>query len=237
MEANHKENKINDKLTIYNVRSTLGITIGQDLKNEGFSIDSKFTQLKKKIGKGNEIRISFDCYDYKPARIEFRLILVFVIKDIDDEAELFYTFCGEQYNKGWTIVLNEGDFHQKVKFLQPKFRNAATHIVTNNETLNEGIEDCRKVLREEIIPMLPKFSNLSEFQNFVLTNYDEILRLGIEVPSLIAAKLHSKEALIKLVDYLWNKLGLELKSDLHIMKKLVGNIIRFSDEKSSLTTN
>lgn len=221
---------MNDMITIGKLREKIGLTIGRDLVSEGFSLDNRITKAKKKINKKNDIVILFDCYDYNPVKVEFRLLLVFKISELEEESRMYYQYCNEEYSGGKSFVLCEGDFHPKVSHLDQKLRSAATHIVADSVTLKEGIEDCRKVLKDEIIPMLPKFSILKEFQNMVLNDYGTIRRLGLIIRSLMAAKLHSHKALVNLVDYLWDELKLESKSDLHIMKKLVRGIIPYSDK-------
>jgi hypothetical protein len=224
-----------NKLTIRELRKIIGETLGSELAKEDFILDSKLMTAKKKVEKKNLITIYFDCYDYSPRRIEFRLLFNFRISELDEETKKYYSYCAEDYQAGVSLSLSEGDFHPKVRHLDKKMRSAFTHVITNQQNLDENIKDCRGVLKEIIIPQLGKFSVLSKFQEFVFANYNLLIPLGITIQGLIAAKLHSKEKLKMLVDYLWRELDLESKSDLHLMRKLVTNIIPYSDETESMS--
>jgi hypothetical protein len=216
--------------TIKNLREIIRSTIGQDLVNEGFVLDSTISSAKKKIDRRNKIKISFDYYDFSPGRIEFRILLAFFISDINDEIEKYYKYCNEEYYKlSPTITLTEGDFHPKVKDLEPKLRNAAMHIISDRESLDEGIEDCRNILKKEILPKLPYFSTLNKFQDFVMSDYEFVTKFDIIIPSIIALKLKGRDELVNLVNFIWSKLNLETKAESHILKKLVGNIISYTD--------
>lgn len=227
MENNLNEQLADQKLSIKKVRESLASIVGLDLTNEGFKIDKKLSGAKKTISKKNKIEIKFDCYDYLPSSIEFRLIIIFSIEEIDNEADLLYKYSNEVYNKGYTIILTEGDFHPKSKNLNPKLRNAATHILTNMEMLNEATHDCQSVVRNEIIPYLSRYSKLEEFQKYIMSDFDHVINYGLFVPALIATKLMGNEELDKLVNFLWEKLKLDSKSSEHIQRKLVTNIYSY----------
>ena len=220
----------NTKLSVKLLRETLTETIGHDLMNEGFSIDSNKTKIKKKIKK-NLITVFLDCYDFLPAKIEFRLLLIFRIHELDAETKLFYDYLGEDYTKGKSFILSEGDFHPKVKAMDHKQRNAATHIVSDFNTLKEGIDDCRKILSNEIIPQFANFSELNKFQNYILNHYEEIIRLGLIIPGIIAAELKSKDELFRLTNFLWEELELETASDANFFKKVINGIKVFSEKE------
>ncbi|HVG16872.1 MAG TPA: hypothetical protein VM935_18010 [Chitinophagaceae bacterium] len=229
MEVTSKQNNISDLPTIMELRKALVPLIAQDFANLGYKADSKLNYIRRKTGKGDEQKISLNCYDHKPVRIEFRLIIQVAIKRIDDETKKFYEYLNEQYNGGPTIILCEGDFHHKVKHLEPKLRNAATHIISNKSEMKEAIEDCRKVLGEEIAPQLEAFSDFDRFQDYILKDYDAILRLQLVEPSLMAAKLHSRTELVRLVNYLWDALNLASMNEANYTRRFVENLIPYSD--------
>ena len=229
MAAVKNHNDFGFELTVSNLRRNLNNTIGIDLIKEGFTIDSRLTTLKRKTNTKNEIQIELDCYDYKPSHLEFRLALRSKLKEIENEAKKFYDFLGEQYTPRWTIMLTEGDFHPKSRLMERKLRKSASHGITDEQSMNVAISDCRTILNNEIIPQLSKFSDLEKFQDFVLDDFDSVIRLDLFLPSIIAAKLKSRQALIKLVDYLWIKKALDSKGENDFMKKLVANIIPYAD--------
>ena len=217
------------ELTVSNLRRNLSNVLGIDLMKEGFTINSGLTTFKRKINSKNEIQIELDCYDYKPSNLQFKLGLRCKLKEIENEAKKFYAFLGFEYVPHWTILLTEGDFHPQTRLLEHKLRKAAIHIVEDEQSMNVAISDCREVLKNDIMPYLSKFSDLEKYQDFVLNDFDSVDRLSLFLSGILAAKLKSKEALIKLVDHLWTKNTLDSKSDEDYMKKFVANIIRYAD--------
>lgn len=159
-----------------------------------------------------------------PSSIEFRLVIIFSLAEIDNEAELLYKFSNEIYNRGFTIILAEGDFHPKTKELNAKSRNAATHILTDIKRLDEAINDCRGVLHHEIIPSFNRYIHLNAFQDYIFDDLNVVIKYGLLVPSLIAAKLKGRAALDKLVGFLWKTLELDSKNPEYLIRKLVTNI-------------
>lgn len=151
------------------------------------------------------------------------------LKEIENEAKKFYAFLGKEYIPRWTIMLTEGDVHPKARHLERKLRKSATHRITDEKSMNEAISDCREVLKSEIIPHLSKFSDLEKFQDFVMSDFDSVIRLDLFLSAIISAKLTNREALKKLVDFLWIRKALDLESDEDFMKKRVANIIPYAD--------
>jgi hypothetical protein len=227
-QMNHP-NQNNKILSIGKLRKLLTNTVGQDLIDEGFTINKTFTVLKKRVEIKNKITCFFDCYDYLPERLEYRLLFEFKIFELVKEAERFYKYCGIEFN-GFPLVLGEGSFHPRTKELDLKFRSAFTHVVTDFEMFSETVEDCKMVLHNEIIPRLPTFSTLHKFQEFVLQDYNSVYKLGIGIFSIIAAKLKGKEELHKLVAYLWEKLKIDSLNGQHLLRKLYGNILTYAEK-------
>jgi hypothetical protein len=86
-------------------------------------------------------------------------------------------------------MFSEGFFHPKTKELDFKYQVAATHVVYDNNTLREGIQDCRKILKDNIIPMFPLFLDVDKFQNFILSDYDVITQPGFLESALNCNKI------------------------------------------------
>lgn len=229
MAANTNHNAPTFELTVSNLRKNLSNALEIDLTKEGFTINSRLTTFKRKTNNKDEIQIELDCYDYKPSNVQFKLALRCKLKEIESEAKNFYDFLGEEYVPRWTILLTEGDFHPQTHLLERKLRKFAIHIVEDEQSMNVAINDCRKILKNEIIPYLSKFSDLEKFQNFILNDFDSVIRFDLYLSSLIAAKLKGREALTKLVDHLWIKLDLDSKDDYDFAKKLVANITPYAD--------
>jgi hypothetical protein len=224
-----KAHQITEKLTLSWLRENLALTIGRELVKKGFSIDKKNTKLQKKIGDKNLIEIYFDCYGYS-TKLEFRLMINFKISEIDMEAEKFDIYRKVNYQKGWTFMFVEGNFNPKTRDLEPKYITSATHIVYNKATLEEAIADCRKVLKDEIIPMFPNFSDLLNFQNLIENNFNLVTKMGLMRPALIATKLKNNEEIYKLVDFLWKELDMDNKDELHATKILLKDMIKYVKE-------
>lgn len=200
--------------------------MGAELVKHGFAIDSKLVKATKKVAKRNRITIFFDCYDFTPEKIEFRLLLKFFIHELEEEMRDFFEFCGESFN-GSSIVLGEGDFIPSMKDLSPKLRSAYTHTVIDFSKVDIPLQECRTNLNNYIIPRLNIFSDLKVFQEFVSRDYEEVVRLKIVPHALVAMKLAGNPELKGFTIFLWQKLELDDKPDFHIMRKFVQNILSF----------
>lgn len=214
-------------LKVGRLREIIASTIGEDLKVEGFSIDKSLTWLKKTINKKSKIRIFIDCYNY-PSRLEYRLGFQFLIAEIESEREKICRFAGIEFQTGFNLIFSEGYFHPKVKHLEHKYQSAFTHIVTDFKMVDDTIEDCRKVLKEEIIPQFPTFSILENFQQYVLNNYETIGDDTFTIPSIIAMKLKGDKELRMITDHFWNSLELDKKPKDHVLRVYIENVIAYS---------
>jgi hypothetical protein len=103
------------QLTLGWLRENLASTIGEDLIEQGFSIDKKNTKLKKKVGLKNKIEVYIECYAYS-SKVEFKLVFNFYISEIEKEREKFYNYCNLKFK------MNGHSCFQKVFFIQ-KQRN------------------------------------------------------------------------------------------------------------------
>ena len=220
-------------ITVRELREIIASTIGEDLKAEGFSIDKSLTWLKKTVNKKNKIRVFIDCYNY-PSRLEYRLVFQFLIAEIESEREKICSFSGIEYQKGFNLIFSEGYFHPKVKGLEHKYQSAFTHIVTDLKMVNDTIEDCRKVLREEIIPQFPTFSVLENFQEYVLNNYETFGDDMFTIPSIIAMKLKGEKELKMIINHFWSSLQLDHRPKDHVLRVYIENIIAYSKSQQSL---
>jgi hypothetical protein len=219
----------NDPITIKRLKEELVSMIHNDMVLEGFSLLRNNEGYKRVYEKESKIELFFRCYDYKPDRVEFKLLVLINIYKIDKETRNFFHYFKEGFPKGApTIILSETDFDNRVRHLSQLIKSTITHKVTDEKTLFHELNDFKKVLKNEILPELKKFHSLSEFQDYVLNDFNAIVGNGHVLPSLIAAKLKDSQTLKKLTDFLWVELELESKSDLHIMKKFVDNILKYS---------
>ena len=230
---NHQnESNSGFELSIRQLRETFASTIGQDLINEGFSIDKSLQVLQKGIRNKYKIKCFLFVYDYKPVKIEFQLSFQFRIIPIETEMGKYFEFCDIPFG-GSAIGLNEGDFHPKFRDLEPKLRKAYSHVVWNDLTLQSSIAECQEILRKEIIPQFPIFSELDNFQEFVKNNYDLVIKYNLTFAALVALKLKSVEELKHMVNYLWQELKMESENDLSITKRIIRNIVRYAEISNS----
>ena len=217
------------ELKVRRLREIIASTIGEDLIAEGFSIDKSLTWIKKTVNKKNKIHFLIDCYNYAPVHLEFRLIISFWISEILSEMEKYHHYLNESFNsKGELFIFSEGDFNPLVKNLELKFRNAYTHIVTDINDTEIQISECRKTLREEIIPLLPTLSVLEKFQDYVLENYKDPEKSWLAKTGIIAMKLKGAKELEMVVDYFWKSLELDKKPKDNYFRNYVENIITYS---------
>lgn len=218
--------------TVRKLREVIASTIGEDLKAEGFSIDKSLTWLTKKVNKKNKIKCFINCYDYRPTKIEFRLIFQIWVSEIVTEMEKYHNYIGEPFDKEWPVFsFCEGDFNSKTKHLEHVIRNSYTHIITNVNEIDAEIASCRNTLKAEIIPALPTFSALENFQNYVLQNYKDIGKSTLTKPSIIAMKLKGEKELLILAEYFWNDLKFSQKPKQDIFRKYVENVINYNSPK------
>ena len=217
-------------LKVGKLKEIVASTIGQDLIAENFTIDKSLTWLKKTINKKNKIRVFIDYYNYAPVKLEFRLIFQFWILEIVQEMQAYHQYLNESFSKDWpTLSFSEGDFNSTTKHLEHKFRNAYTHVVTKINSTNLPIQECRKTLNEEIIPILSTFSILEEFQDYVLNNYKDIGESTLTKPSIIAMKLMGAKELKMIVEHFWSTLQLDQKPKDHVFRRYIENIIPYSE--------
>jgi hypothetical protein len=213
-------------ITIKSLRELLAEKIGEVLQPQDYVIDKKLTAFERKDKLKNKIKIFFDCYNYSPSRIEFRLLFLLNIHVLDVEIEKLYKNCGEHYDKQWaTMILSEGDFHPRSKDMEHKFRNAATHIISDRISLESEVEDCARVLSLEILPQLNIFMVLENFQKFIADNHHLVTHLNLVIPGLVAMKLYGEDSLKGLVSFL--NQDSELRSSPHnsFIKKMIDNIL------------
>jgi hypothetical protein len=212
-------------LKIGKLREIIASSIGVDFQADGFEIDKTLTWYKKKVNIKNKIHVFIDCYNYAPFRLEYSLVFQFLIKEIENERERIYKLMGTDFQRGPTFTFSEGYFHPKTKYLEHKYQNAFTHIVTDFSMIHETIEDCRKVLNGEIIPKFPIFSQLENFQEYVIANYHTIGESALTIPSIIAMKLKGQKELELISKHLWEKLSLELMPENHSLRQFIKKIL------------
>jgi hypothetical protein len=215
-------------ISVRALKEMLSVSLNESLLPLGFSGNKTMNDFKLTDKLKNKITISIDTYKFSE-RLEFRLLIFINIKAVDSLLSALYSYCGLTFDKRWpTIIFSEGDFHPKVKHLEHKFRNAAIHIVTDSESLHEGIEDCNRNLMNEIIPKLNQFIDLNQFQKFIITNYEQVVHLKLIIPALVVLKLCDEIELNRFVDFLWDRLELQKESENNIFKKLILNIGTFN---------
>src|SRR4030095_6636118 len=119
-QMNHQnENRTNLDLSIRELRESIANTVGQDLINEGFSIDKSLQVLQKGIKNKYKIKCFLLVYDYKPVKLEYQLSFQFRMIPIEEEMKTYFEFCNIPFS-GSAIALNEGDFHPNHRDLEPK---------------------------------------------------------------------------------------------------------------------
>lgn len=217
------------ELSIENIKKDIANIIGNDLIADGFKLDKSNTWYTKKINK-NKVKIFVDCYNYKPIKIEFRLIFQIWIDEIIKEKEKFHRYLNEPFLNEWPIFsFCEGDFYKETKHLEHKYRNAYTHIIESHLDVEREILACKKLLYSEILPSLNDFTSLELFQSFVLNNYQSLSLNYYFIPSMIAMKLKGINELRKVVDYYWNVYGLKDYGNAEMSKIYARNIILFAE--------
>lgn len=219
------------KLSLGWLRQNLAESIGKDLRPFGFKPNKQNTKLRKKLHK-NVIEINFDCYTYT-SKLEFRLLVMCLIPEIEEERKRFYHYLDRDFVKGWTFILSEGSYHPKSKELEAKFQSAATHVVVDDQTLIEGIEDCKKVFNTEISPMLPAFESLDGFQKLIGNCSSWSSNVALIEPGLLAAKMKGRKELVQLVTCLENEFQNSSKGIFQRVTKQLQEIMRY-DEMSHL---
>lgn len=214
-------------IKVRTLKEEIASTIGKDLQDYGFKIDSTLTWVTKIVNKKNKIRFFIDCYNY-PLKLEFALVIQTMINEIEKEREQYCKYANLYYQKNYTLIFSEGYFHPATKNLEHNYKTAFTHIVSDLVMIEKEIADCRKVLNDEIIPMLPTFSILENFQEYVLKNYKKIGDSTFTIPSIFAMKLKGNEELKMITEHFWNALQLEQKPTDHLLRKFIENILLYS---------
>lgn len=214
-------------VSIGELKSILTSTIVEDYIQEGFKFNKSQFSFSKKIGR-NKASSLFHFYNYAPLKVEYNFTFSFIIDEIEKEKEKFYKCSGREYDKEKTILFSEGHFHPKVRNEILKFQTAFTHIITDFEKDRDTIEDSRCVLRTEFFTRIPIFTDLANFQQLIINNYDFVLKYqGWLISSLIAAKFISRSELERIVEYIWIKEDMNNKDDRHILKRLIVDFLAF----------
>ena len=216
-------------ITVGELRKAFRETVAKDLAEYGFRFDARTEWAKKKNNPNGHTRMYLHCLDYKPSRIEFRLLFEFFLPELHAEMKKFFQFRGMELHGKICFMLGEADFHPKTRDLPPKIRGNASHIVTDRETLKEGLSDCKNVVVNEILPSLFHFANLSSFQEFILNNKEDIGRLPILVPSLLASKLKGFKELKDLIGFLWEKWDLTNQDNDHNEKTILWEVLKYAE--------
>jgi hypothetical protein len=214
--------------TIKSLKEISASSVGNILIENGFSIDKSQTWLKKKVMQKNSIKCFFDCYDYKPFKLEYRLVFIFKICEIENEMDKFYNFFGQTFNKAPTFTFSEGDFRPDLKHLEGKYKNAFTHTVTDFDMIHGSIKECCSVLENEIIPVFPIFSDIGCFQEYVLNNYKLIGESKLTMPAIVAMKLKGTGQFEYIANHIWQNLDLESKNEKYYLREFITNFKEFS---------
>jgi len=218
------------ELRVGKLREIIASTIGEDLRAESFTIDKSLTWIKKIVNKKSKIQFFVDCYNYSPNKLEFRLLLNFWIFEVIEEMEKYYKFLNEPFNnKSPLFRFSEADFNPLTRDWDLKFRNAYTHIVTDINDTDTPIKECRDILQTEVIPLLPAFSVLEEFQEFVLLNYKDPSKSWLAKSGIIAMKLKGSKELKMIVDHFWTTERIaEMPKD-NFFRRYIENVVSFSE--------
>jgi hypothetical protein len=217
-------------LKVGEVRKVIASTIGEDLAAQGFVIDKSLTWIKKKVNKKNKIEFFINCYNYAPVKVEFKLIISFWIWEVNKEMEAYYKHLNEPFDiKNETFIFADGEFNPALKDLELKFRKSYTYVVTDMDKIEIPIEECREVLQEEIIPLLPCLSELPHFQDYVLENYKNSDKLWLARNGLIAMKLKGLDELKMLADYYWKSQDMEKMPNDNFFRRFVENIVSYAE--------
>jgi hypothetical protein len=215
------------ELTLGNLKEVLLKTIGQDILNEGFIFSKSNYQFRKKEGK-NKAEILFFFFDYKPSWLEFRYTIYFYINEIENESNKFFKFLGLERVSQPTQSFFEGDFHADTKNLEFKYRIDYTHRIFDIDKDDSEIEYSRKLLRDEFIPRISTFTDIGNYQEYVLSNY-EVIENGVQLlPALIAAKLKGINELEKMVSYLLQKAEIIELESTDLRKRVITEILSYA---------
>lgn len=210
------------------VKLHLQNTVGVEFTNAGFIFNKTKFQFSKKIG-DNKVRCFFMFYDYSPRKIEYSFAFVSQIKEIEQEKEKYYSFLNTVYKPDDTLLFREGDFHPKVQEESLKLRSSFTHILTNAAGDAEVTEETIQVLQKEFFPRLTMFCTLSEFQKFILADYNNAIKYVLVFPALLAIKLYDCQALNSFIEFLKARLEYDKMDKRNIMKQMIDNVVEFSN--------
>lgn len=216
-------------LKVGEIRKIIASTIGGNLEAQGFVINKSLIRFKKKVNKKNKVEFFLNCLNYAPVRVEFNLIISSWVWEVNKEMAAYCKYLNEPYDiTNPTFIFSEGELNPGLKDFELKYRIAYTHIVTDMDKIQAPVEDCRKVLEEAIIPILPFLSELGHFQNYVLQNYLQPEKWWSARNGLIAMKLKGLDELKMLTDYYWKSQDMEKMPKDNSFRKFVENITPYS---------
>ena len=215
-------------VSIGRLKEILSETIAKDFIERGYTFNKQLYQFKKKMKK-NKLRCSFLFYNYTPYRVEFSYIFTGWIWEIEEEKRKFYDHYSKAYGNDISFMLDEGDFQPSVKHEISKFRSAFVHKLSDFEKDIQTIDQARALLKNEVFPFIDFFSEFKNFQIYILNNYDFVMHHGIYWSALIAAKLKGRDELQKLADFIWEKEGLEAKTDEYNTRRFIKELLAYAD--------
>ena len=119
------------------------------------------------------------------------------------------------------MYIREGDFHPSVRDNATQYRAAFTHIIADFEKDFDNIEDTRYILRNEFFPRIEIFSNLQNFQKFILDDYSRAIKYGCTLYAALALMLIGKNESMPFIEYLKKELDVENLDPRHSTRQTI----------------